>query len=45
MGLAAIDASPSEAEHAYAVTARDGAGNESPASNTVYLNFGLVPRK
>ncbi len=41
--LGAIDASPSPAEHAYAVTALDAAGNESPVSNSVYLNFTLLP--
>ncbi len=43
IGFAAIDSSPSETEHAYAVTAVDGAGNESPASNTEYLNYSLLP--
>ncbi|MCB0338721.1 MAG: hypothetical protein KDD53_03910, partial [Bdellovibrionales bacterium] len=43
LGLAAVDPSPSEAEHAYAVIAIDEAGNESIVSNTAYLNFTLVP--
>ena len=42
-GLLTVDSVPSESEHAYAVTARDAAGNESAASNTVYLNFALLP--
>lgn len=41
--LGTVDASPSPAEHAYAVTALDAAGNESPVSNSVYLNFTLLP--
>ena len=41
--LGAIDPSPSASEHAYAVTALDAAGNESPVSNSVYLNFTLLP--
>ncbi|WP_193166302.1 fibronectin type III domain-containing protein [Microbulbifer hainanensis] len=39
----ALDANPSESEHAYVVTALDEAGNESAPSETVYLNFGLLP--
>ncbi|MCX2802078.1 fibronectin type III domain-containing protein [Microbulbifer thermotolerans] len=39
----ALDAKPSESEHVYVVTALDEAGNESVPSNTVYLNFGLLP--
>jgi protocatechuate 3,4-dioxygenase beta subunit len=35
---AIIDTSPSPAEHAYAATAVDDVGNESPPSNTAYLN-------
>jgi hypothetical protein len=38
-----LDASPSQLEHAYAVTAVDAAGNESSPSNTAYLNFALLP--
>ncbi len=41
--LSALDASPSQNDHAYAVTAVDNAGNESAPSNTYYLNFGLLP--
>jgi len=41
----AVDAAPSQAEHAYVVTAVDTAGNESAISNSVYLNFGLLPVK
>lgn len=41
--LQAVDSQPSQAEHAYAVAAVDEAGNISGASNTVYLNFGLLP--
>ncbi|MFA0810690.1 fibronectin type III domain-containing protein [Microbulbifer epialgicus] len=39
----ALDAKPSESEHAYVITALDEAGNESAPSNTAYLNFGLLP--
>ena len=39
----AVDSSPSEQEHSYVVTAVDPAGNESLPSNSVYLNFGLLP--
>jgi hypothetical protein len=41
--LGAIDSSPSQAAHAYAATAVDAAGNESPLSNSGYLNFALLP--
>lgn len=41
----AVDASPSQDEHAYVVTALDVAGNESAISNSVYLNFSLLPVK
>ncbi|MDC0358288.1 Ig-like domain-containing protein [Oligoflexia bacterium] len=41
--LLALDPNPSELDHAYGVTAVDGAGNESNPSNTVYLNFQLLP--
>lgn len=41
----AIDAAPSQSEHAYVVTAIDAAGNESALSNSVYLNFSLLPVK
>ncbi len=39
----AIDPNPSPSEHAYVVTAVDGAGNESAPSNSFYLNFELLP--
>jgi len=42
---AAIDATPSQTDHAYVVTAVDLAGNESAVSNFVYLNFSLLPVK
>lgn len=42
---AVIDASPSQTEHAYVVTAVDLAGNESAVSNFIYLNFSLLPVK
>lgn len=38
-----VDATPSQSEHAYVVTAVDAAGNESAISNSVYLNFDLLP--
>jgi len=38
-----IDSQPSDTDHAYAVTAVDSAGNESLPSNSVYLNFDLLP--
>ena len=38
-----VDPTPSLAEHWYAVTAVDGAGNESPPSNADYLNIQLLP--
>lgn len=41
----AVDAAPSQSEHAYVVTAVDAAGNESAISNSVYLNFDLLPVK
>ncbi len=40
---AALDPHPSASDHCYAVTAVDAAGNESPPSPSVYLNFGLLP--
>jgi len=40
-----VDASPSQSEHAYVVTALDAAGNESAISNSPYLNFTLLPVK
>lgn len=43
VGVAALDLSPSELEHAYAITAVDQAGNESQLSQTQYLNFSLLP--
>ncbi|MFC3656517.1 carboxypeptidase regulatory-like domain-containing protein [Xanthomonas hyacinthi] len=39
----AVDAAPSQSEHAYVVTAVDAAGNESAISNSAYLNFSLLP--
>ncbi|MDZ7599722.1 MAG: hypothetical protein U5J82_15905 [Desulfobacterales bacterium] len=39
----AIDSRPSLAEHSYAVTAVDAAGNESGPSNSAYLNAALLP--
>ncbi|GAB3094068.1 hypothetical protein GCM10027159_10520 [Lysobacter terrae] len=41
----AMDAVPSQSEHAYVVTALDTAGNESAISNSAYLNFSLLPVK
>lgn len=41
--LIALDTTPSVDEHSYFVTAVDAAGNQSVASDTVYLNFGLLP--
>lgn len=41
----ALDNAPSEGEHSYFVTAVDPAGNESVPSETVYLDFGLLPVK
>ncbi|RKZ83084.1 MAG: hypothetical protein DRR19_19625, partial [Candidatus Parabeggiatoa sp. nov. 1] len=41
--LAAIDNAPSETEHYYAVVARDAVGNESPVSDSAYLNVDLLP--
>lgn len=41
----AVDAEPSQSEHAYVVTGLDSAGNESAISNSVYLNFSLLPVK
>jgi PKD repeat protein/uncharacterized membrane protein YgcG len=41
--LIALDTTPSTDEHSYFVTAVDAAGNQSVASDTVYLNFGLLP--
>ena len=43
--LQAMDAVPSQSEHAYVVTAIDAAGNESALSNSAYLNFSLLPVK
>ncbi len=42
-GTGALDSQPSSVDHAYAVTAVDRAGNESPASLSVYLDPGLLP--
>ncbi len=38
-----LDGAPSPAEHAYAVTAVDLAGNESAPSTSAYANFDLLP--
>ena len=38
-----VDSTPSADEHSYVVTAVDPAGNESLPSNSVYLNFDLLP--
>ena len=38
-----LDSTPSEEQHTYVVTALDAAGNESEPSNSVYLNFDLLP--
>lgn len=38
-----VDPAPSLDEHSYVVTALDAAGNESPISNSQYLNFALLP--
>jgi large repetitive protein len=39
----ALDRKPSPSDHSYVVTAVDEAGNESVPSNSVYLNFTLLP--
>ena len=39
----AIDPTPSPTDHCYVITARDAVGNESPPSNSFYLNFDLLP--
>ncbi|MFH1147689.1 MAG: FlgD immunoglobulin-like domain containing protein, partial [Pseudomonadota bacterium] len=39
----AVDTRPSPTDHTYVVTAVDEAGNESQPSNSVYLNFKLLP--
>ena len=41
--LSFIDGAPSVTEHSYVVTALDAAGNESPISNSAYLNATLLP--
>ncbi|HUT69838.1 MAG TPA: Calx-beta domain-containing protein [Desulfatiglandales bacterium] len=38
-----IDPTPSPTDHCYVVTAVDEAGNESAPSNSLYLNFDLLP--
>ncbi|MCF8029330.1 MAG: PQQ-binding-like beta-propeller repeat protein [Desulfohalobiaceae bacterium] len=38
-----VDTEPSATEHCYAVTAVDEAGNESPPSDSAYLNQDLMP--
>jgi len=42
-GAKALDRNPSPTAHTYVVTAVDPAGNESAPSNSVYLNFDLLP--
>ena len=44
-GSGITDTSPSVSMHTYVVTAVDQAGNESLPSNSVYLNFDLLPVK
>lgn len=39
----ALDPAPSPTQGAYVVTALDAAGNESPISNSAYLNASLLP--
>lgn len=39
----ALDPAPSPQQGAYVVTALDAAGNESPISNSAYLNASLLP--
>jgi large repetitive protein len=39
----ALDSEPSETDHSYFVTTVDAAGNESVPSETLYLNYGLLP--
>lgn len=41
--LGYVDPAPSLTEHSYVATAVDAAGNESPISNSAYLNFVLLP--
>ena len=41
--LGYVDPSPSLTDHSYVATAVDAAGNESPISNSGYLNFVLLP--
>ena len=41
--LLVVDPTPSPTDHAYVVTAVDAVGNESAPSNSVYLNFQLLP--
>lgn len=41
--LTTIDTTPTSNQGAYVVTALDAAGNESTASNSVYLNASLLP--
>jgi RHS repeat-associated protein len=38
-----VDPKPSPSAHCYVVTAVDAVGNESPPSNSFYLNFQLLP--
>ncbi|MFZ1983256.1 MAG: Ig-like domain-containing protein, partial [Desulfatitalea sp.] len=42
-GTKALDRKPSPTAHTYVVTAVDPSGNESAPSNSVYLNFDLLP--
>ncbi len=39
----AVDPTPSQTDHCYAITAVDEVGNESVPSNSFYLNFDLLP--
>lgn len=43
ISLGYIDPTPSLTDHSYVATAVDAAGNESPISNSAYLNFALLP--
>ncbi len=42
-GTTAVDSAPSHTDHCYVVTSVDEAGNESSPSDSVYLNFELLP--
>ncbi len=43
VAISALDPNPSPNDHCYIVTAVDKVGNESPPSNSFYLNFELLP--